>query len=722
MRLSYILLFLTLYTNSIFAQSSRHWTVYGHNYVYEQGKLSQKEDQIIKTASSIASLKRLSDGTILAVGENTTLLLNNTKLEEAGNNEFTDISATKLCSLLKSKKTNFQYLMGDWDQSGNFYFPDLKAGWKIINHKTTIKGDVEEDEWSLYNITGLKKGFIAGQLKYIENNEGKKTPAYRLIHFDGENVTTHKLPSEKDNSPLMTVIEEEHILTDIFEDKQGNYWVTGKNKVFLFKEGQLEEQFSVDEDEIKQFAVNKHGEALIALSNGTVITYNIRSKKTEWRFDKSESIIYGVLNTEGVEVTDIEVDNQNRFVLSSGVVAVEYHNTNNSFITKKTVKNGALVVFDLPAFQSQNSLRVLNTYTDRDAKFMNLVGQDRLTDNLGNQYILAVDGESFKKIDAEGNIKEFNAGALTKSAGYKYPDVKLYPQNWSIDKNSGTLYFSTPSMKYTFQMKVDESIEQLTFGLDEHWNCNKVKRMVHDHVNDALWLVTGEGYVYHPMNGDSIQYYTTEETGLETGYGLHQLEIDEKGTLWVSHLKGLGEFNKDGFKLHKNPAGGYLSMFMVEDYQGTPYSIGKDAIYKLKEGVFTEVVPLSTLQKTLKEQFPVQLLSSWVKHVCFDKSNQLWATTQENKIVHYDGQQWKIYSPENFYAGRNIINMFLDQQDRVSIVTAEKPVSAMMTSLQKNQKKEEQIKKTFEEIFLEKVEQSIQFETAIILVDKNLEY
>ncbi|KXX68645.1 hypothetical protein [Flammeovirga sp. SJP92] len=740
MKSNFMLLLLALFANSVFAQSSKHWTIYGNDFVYQNGKYSQDEKLTVPLASHVSSLKRLKDGRIFGTSQQGAILVSNGQVRNVKAHEFSSEEhgdpIVNLENFVRGYKPNpdFHELMdlksAGWDTEGNLYIPDVKMGLRIMK-EAGVKGkyvaipDTYKSTWALYNIVGLDKGFIAGLSKVIKRKDGSSTEEYRFVYFNGTDYKIEKLPkepSENDKNPLMSAASErEHILTDIFKDKKGRYWVTGKNKVFLFKEGQLEEQFSIKTDNIKAFAVNDKGEALIDMASGNVVVYDINAKKIDMSFKKSKTIICGTLSSSYPKITDIEVDDKNRFVIATANVSTKYNRKNKSFIEEQTFNGGAVVILDLPTYQSESSLKILNSYTDKDEKFLELVGQDHLNDDLGNQYILAVNGESIRKIDAQGNTKEFTIEDLTKKAGYKYPDFKIYTSNWSIDKKSGALYITTPTRKLTFKMKADESVEQITFVLDKKLGGKSAKLMVYDNVNDALWLATGKGYVYHPMNGGEIKYFTKKETGLGTGYGLFQMRMDEKGTLWVSNSKGVGAFTKDGFKVYENPKEGNLSNFIIEDYNGVANCIGGKGVAQIKDGAVNEITSFQALKEALDKKFPDAPNSTMVKKACFDKENQLWVATKDNIIGHFDGTNWEVFTLNKFYTDEDVFDIFLDRNDRVNIVIAKMPAPVITTPTQTAAAAEAAAKETVGQKFEKKVNKSIYFESTVVLVDKNNE-
>ncbi|NME67295.1 ligand-binding sensor domain-containing protein [Flammeovirga aprica] len=715
MKSNFMLLLLAFFANSVFAQSPKHFTIYGEVFNYQNGKYTAVKEAS-PTQSQISSLKRMKDGSILAVSNLKTLRINNGKLETLESHTLdADVygeSASRLNSTIFSyeanaKENKYQALnSAGWDDLDILYIPDNEQGLRII------KGDIEKqyplpekyiDNGALRNITGIEVGFVAIM---------RGPHLARIVHFDGEHFKVYKLPE---------VAVGLNIAEDIYRDKKGQCWVAGSKTLYLFKNGQFEKKLTVDtKDEIQKFAVNAKGQALIEISSGHVAVYDIESQRRLLNFKKSETIIDGHVGTSG-SVMDIEVDNQDRFVIARGICTTEYNEKNPKFINSETVYKGSIVIFDVPTFEFDHNFKVLNTVTDKSKKFKDYIGADRLTDDLGNEYILATDFESFKKIDKEGTVKKFTVDDLTVSAGYKYPDTKVYAKNWAVDKKTGTLYFVTATRKYTFKMNADESTEQIALTLDKKLG-GKPKMMVFDDLNNAFWLATSKGYAYYPVSGQGVKYFTKKETGLGTGYGLFEMRLDEKGTLWVSNSKGLGEFTKEGFKIHTSTKEeGYISKFIIKDYNGEVNFVGTSHISQSNGGEIKNVYDFAGLKKAVKEKFPNDNNTNWVEQACFDKDNQLWVATKENIIGHFDGTQWEVFKISDFYAGEKIFSMFLDKQDRVNIVITKVPAPVVTSQTQATTAAQEVAKETLEDKVQKQAKSSIYFDDTIVLVDKNKE-
>lgn len=787
MKANFMLLMLVVFSNIVFAQSSKYWTVYSKSFNYTDGKYETNPEKLISKTAEIASLIRLDDGNVLAIGYEleeffkaqkveveekdekkiTYISLDfkkkpKEKKEEAKEEEEDRVNLASLTKMFfvkdgKLEKVDYEdltesqqksilsyYSINSFDEVddlnrivftgieakdglGNVYRP-VENGVMIsksIDSKVLPLPAEYAKEWSLYNLVGLEKGFIAGlRIRHIRSSDD--TYEYRFVHFDGEKFNFSKLPKapgEHDKNPLMAAaMEKEYILSDIYKDKKGNYWVTGKNKVFLFKDGQLEEQFSVKEGDkseksIGQIAVNSNGKALISYGN-IVYVYDVNTKKKEYFFNKKETIITGGTGVS-TNITAMDVDSQDKFVITSGRNSLIYGSENRSHVYFNNVRNGALIVFDYPNFNKPNNgIKLLNMISDVDQNYLNYFGQDQLKDELGNEYVLGVGGSYFNKIDKEGKLTTYKIEDLTKEAGYRYPDFKIGNKQWSLDKKTGTLYFTT-TRKYTFKMNADGSLEQLTFTLDKKLGGKSVKYMAYDYVNDALWLVTGKGYVYHPMNGGEIKYYTKKETGLGTGYGLFQLRTDDKGTLWVSNSKGLGEFNKDGFKIHANNAAGYLSNFVIQDVKGTTTFVGLGGAYQIDGDNITEVISFASLQEALNTKFPDQDMTNFVKTAAIDKENNIWVATNDDVIGYYNGTEWALYSSKDFLGSEQVYSIFSDSKDRINIVLAPKP--APLSSPSAESVAAAEAKKTVADKYQELVDASLYFKYETVLIDKSIE-
>ncbi|WP_281615065.1 hypothetical protein [Flammeovirga sp. SubArs3] len=704
------------------AQSSPKVEIYDQDFQYVSGEYSTKVEN--QSLSSIVSMVKLDDGSVLMSSkkDNKSFILKDGKIKPVTSfdAESAVLEALKFSAVADGSDFVFQNLTtGAFDGKGDFYAIYVRSkefntiGKKDELHKfnKTTKKLEPIDKPSDYKnfhphkMVGVENGFVCILIKPIER-DGSTKYEYRFSHYDGTQFNVLELPDSKK-------------VSDVFKGKDGRVWVTGKNKVYTYADGQLKEEFSVGNEKtrIAEFSINSKGIALIDFTSGSVGAYNTNTNKLEKVFPKNESAIVGD-ESASRSIQEIEVDDKDRFVISASKYKMDFE---FDLLKYQFESNGSLVILEYPNLKEiGGGVTLMNSMTQDNDDYKSYVGKSSLVDQEGNLSLLSLDGKTINKISKDGQVTSYSIEEIGKELGFSYPDYMIYPNSWTIDEVSGNIYISTPTRKQTFVLKADGSKEKLAFSLDKKLGGKTIKRVTFDSQNQAYWLATNKGFAFSPINGEP-KYYTKKQTGIGTGYGLFEFRADTQGKLWVSHSKGVAVFDKDGqvSNLENENSANYISHFSIKDNTGRSVAVGSKGTFAISGETATKEIDFESLKAELTKKYGEENNSVFMKAAIFDQKNQLWVITDKNKVAYFTGSDWNIIDMKQYYCAPEVFTLFNDKEGRVNIVAGEPLKPVVATPTEQAAAAAAEAKKTPKDYLLEEIDHTYYFPEQVVVFDVN---
>ena len=437
-------------------------------------------------------------------------------------------------------------------------------------------------------------------------------------------------------------------ISDMFEDAQGNVWITYNSLGVSMFDGVSWKSFTEND----------------VLASNKVTDIQEDNDENIWFSYKITDDPYGITKFDGSNWTAYTTDNG---LASNFVKNITIDSQNNLWLDYSTGSG-------ITKFDGNN--------------WITLTTLDGLVSNFVSRIFLNHDNDIWIKYSSESTLSMYNGETwINYTTADGLADRSIKSMFFDSNDNAWVLYYNDISDSFVWPgvgISKFDGTDWMTFTEENGLASNHLEDIYEDKQGN-IWF---NYYDYYNTSSGVTKYdgvnlttYTTDD-GL-AGNVVCQIYVDDSGTCFFRHNKGITTYSNNNFKTYFTDIS--IRAIKPDTFSNTIWFPSNQGIYKYENMEFAAIYKNEGLGSHYVEfmientdgslwfvhkncvskydgiKWDSWLISSFIRQIVNDKDGNIWLRHEYgNGISMYNGHKWITYSKENGLASNDVKSFYFD--------------------------------------------------------------